>query len=212
MTFEEALHDIESHEFAAHVNLASDLATFLRIANDHESVRTLLSGIVSIDRQKHLLSEVLRLSRLEVDIRYENPWDSALAVFLWVLSLRSPRLAPVAAEATIQTRQCWWALRVAHGILRESLLQSTQASERHHVVSFARPVHLKSINVGERILWSSLLSKLRFPFNVLSYMDVATEPVGEEPRRVAWQADAPGYAFNLTSQAYDTSVIERVAA
>lgn len=212
MTFDEALRDIESLDFAARVNIASDLRTFLRVAGDQESVRTVANEIVSEEKQQRLLFEALRLSRMQVDFRYENPWDSALAVFLWLLSSKVPPLARVAAEAVVQARQCWWALRMAHGILRESLLRSTEVSEREHVVRFVRPVHSESTSVGERILWMSLLGSLRFPFDVLFHADIATEPLEEDPRIVAWQADVPGYAFNLTSQSWDTPLHERGAS
>ena len=47
MTFEEALLDIRSHEFAARLGAASDLRTFLRAAREQESVQTIFGKMSS---------------------------------------------------------------------------------------------------------------------------------------------------------------------
>lgn len=212
MTLDEALRDIESLEFAARVNIASDLRTFLRVAGDQESVRTVLSGITSEENQQRVLLETLRLSRLQVDLRYENPWDSALAVLLWVLSLKALPLARVAAEAAVQAPQCWWALRVAEGILRGSLPRSTQTSRRDdEVIPWALPLNLKNINAGENILRTALVRRVSFLVDIHLYVVASAELPYDLPATASWPLEKPDYVVDFTSQDSATPRAERIA-
>lgn len=213
MTFDEALRDIESLEFAARVNIASDLRTFLRIAGDQESVRTVLSEIASEEKQQRVLSQALRLSRLQVDLRYENPWDSALAVYLWVLSLKVLPLAQVAAEAAVQAPRCWWAFRVADGILRGTLPHSTQTSRRDDdVMPFVLPLNLKNIHAGENVLWSGLVHRLFFLVDIHLYVLASADLPYDLPKTGTWPLEKPEYVVDFTSKDSAAPRAERVAA
>lgn len=143
MTFEEALFDIRGHEFAARLGVASDLRTFLRAAGKQDSVQTIFdemsSGETSEESQRHVLCEILRLSRLRVDFRFQNPWDSALAALVWALSRVNLPLARLAVEAVMKAPQCWWAPRVADNIfeIKEEPMNSNDWVAEH-VMGFER--------------------------------------------------------------------------
>lgn len=213
MTFDEGLRDIESLEFAARVNIASDLRTFLRVAGNQESVTTVLSELASPQKQQRVFSEALRLSRLQVDLRYENPWDSALAVFVWVLSLRALQLARVAAEAAVQAPQCWWASRIAHDVLRGSLVRSTQASRRtDDFIPLVLPANLNNINAGENILLSDLVRQLSSRVAVQLYAQAVAGPMDDEQATITWRQEEPGYVGHSSTQLSATWHAERIVA
>lgn len=68
-----------------------------------------------------VLFEVLRqirdLSDLEVDRRYENPNDTALAVFLLLVTLVDTDYAFITADLVDRAQQCWYAKHIARRIL-----------------------------------------------------------------------------------------------
>jgi hypothetical protein len=120
MTTHGALQEVETLEFSARLNLASNLRLFYLAASREAAVGVLAAGL------RHdpdgmgsvLLTRILDLSRVTVDPRYRHPSDAALAVYLWLLGQSSP-LGAVAAEVIAQTPQCWWASRVAAPILEQ---------------------------------------------------------------------------------------------
>lgn len=124
MTASDAIKEIESDEFAARLNVAASIETFLRIAEEQESVRGLLSELDSVRERTRLFNRLLELSRSPADLRYENQWDVALAVYLWLLSLRDPGLRALAAAIVARTPQCWWAARISHYLLQQSYLHN----------------------------------------------------------------------------------------
>jgi len=118
VTFSEALREIESLDFSVRLNIASGLRTFLDIANQEEAVLVVRDRIRSTTRYWQLVRRTVDLLREEFDEQYENPADTALAVYTWLLneSRLETRRAPIAEQVTDQVaraRQCWWALKVA---------------------------------------------------------------------------------------------------
>jgi hypothetical protein len=130
MTLDEVMKEIESHAFAARVNVASDLRTFLRAAQAERSVNDLLEELDSPEKRPAVLSKIYELTQRQVDPRYENPWDTALAVYVWAMSVRDSDLATIAAEAAAQAPQCWWAAKLSRKILltQESPMPSASSS------------------------------------------------------------------------------------
>jgi len=121
MTLEDALREITSDDFAARLAIASDLRMFLRIASKQTSVRSVLAQMDSEENRRRILKQVLQLLRLDVDYRYENPWDTAIAVLLWILARRTPQLGVLAAQAALEAPQCWWVPRIVEDMLRDSV-------------------------------------------------------------------------------------------
>ena len=85
MSFEESLTEIESHEFAARLNLASDFKTFYRGMLQERSVRDLSQELNSLEKRLRLFLRTIQLARQLVDPRFENQWDATLATYLWVI-------------------------------------------------------------------------------------------------------------------------------
>ena len=162
MTVREAMREIESHEFAARLNVASNFRTFLRAAQRQEAVRTLLQELDSQEKRQQVFFRILELSRQRVDPRYENQWDTALAVYVWLINLKDFDLAKVAAEAAAQALQCWWAMKVSGHILLGSLTHSNAGVEQREVTSSSSisARETQASDVGEVILFGSFLSEM----------------------------------------------------
>lgn len=134
MNFEEATREVESLEFDARLNIASGLRLFLQIAQEEQAVSFLLSELKDREKLQALVSRVLELSHREIDSRYENPWDTPLAVYVWLISMKDFTLARIAAGAASLAPQCWWATKVS-----SEVLSSIQVSSYGKVVSLSVP-------------------------------------------------------------------------
>lgn len=113
MTFNEARREIESNEFAARINIASGIATLLAAASEEPAVRQLWTELLSDSSTLKLLVRVKELATENVDLRYRHPRDTALAVFLWLLSIRNHSLANIAAETISKVPRSFWAAALA---------------------------------------------------------------------------------------------------
>jgi hypothetical protein len=156
MIIREAMQEIESHEFAARLNVASDFRTFIQAAKSQEAVLTLWQELDSPEKCQQVLYRVFELSRQRVDPRYENPWDTALAVYVWLISSKDLDLARMAAEVAAQAPQCWWATKISRHILLEEQAYSGAGSEQHEL-SPVLPIPAKvtqNPDAGEAILFA----------------------------------------------------------
>jgi hypothetical protein len=114
---EELFSGIESHRFAALVNVASNLKTFLRALDAQPEARQLSAAIASSEVRSAVLARVIELTGKDFDQGYENPWDSALAADLWLLSRADPEMAAAAAARVRGCSRSWWANKVAEKAL-----------------------------------------------------------------------------------------------
>ena len=115
---EELFAQIESHRTAARVNVASGQVSFLQAADALEPVQKLGDlARVSVTNRAAIISRVGRLVAMRVDPRYQNPHDSALAIYLRVLHPVDKELAWIAASAVLDARNCWWASDMARRII-----------------------------------------------------------------------------------------------
>jgi hypothetical protein len=108
---------IESHEFAATVNLASDFKTLVRILQAEQPVQALAGSLQDPNEREAVGARVLALVKDEGGEGYEHPQDAALAAYLWLLAGRDARLASVAAAAVAKAPRCWWARKMAEEVL-----------------------------------------------------------------------------------------------
>lgn len=69
------------------------------------------------EAREYVLGELENLARLNVDPRYENPHDAALAALLWLAYFTDEKLADIAASAVDVAPQCWYAKKFARAIL-----------------------------------------------------------------------------------------------
>ena len=120
MNLNEALSIIESHEFAANLNVVGGTRPFFAAASREPAVIALRESIASSGfAMEEVLGHVSDLGTLEIDRRYENPNDTALAVLLWSLYFAdaNPGWACTAAEMVDRAPQCWYAKKLARRIL-----------------------------------------------------------------------------------------------
>ncbi len=128
MKIEQAMNEIESLELCARVNIASGYRIFLQLIQEEESVRILLRELNSREQMSKILQMVLnRISDIlqkQSDPRYENPSDTAIAIYLWVISVKDLNLAKAAAAFVDQAPRCWWAAKVSHEVLSNEPFRS----------------------------------------------------------------------------------------
>lgn len=144
MSFIEAMREIESHAFIARLGIASDFNSLLRAMKLEPSVQTISDELESRDKQDQVLSKILSLVRQRTDIRYENPWDIALTVYLWLLSSKGLSAARVAAQVIAEAQQCWWAKELAGKVLSDSYIHTASANTMNYA-SITGLVFKKSI-------------------------------------------------------------------
>jgi hypothetical protein len=172
MTFTEAMREIESHEFAARLNVASNFRTFLRAARQQRAVRILLNELDSPEKHQEVFFRVFELSRQQVDLRYENQWDTALAIYVWLISLKDPGLAKAAASVTTRAPQCWWAAKISrHILLEEQIRSDADIGQR----DFTPPSHISPrvtpvAKAGQSVLLANLLSNM--PERIVKFKNV----------------------------------------
>ena len=111
------LREIESHDFAVSLGIAGTERLFEELLATHSKVVTLLEEIsndpslVSI-----LINRIRSIQQLNHDPTYTNPYDTALAVYLWVLNFGAvdqPELARFAASEVLKINDLWWARNFA---------------------------------------------------------------------------------------------------
>lgn len=118
MSWKEALKEIESHEFAAKLNVVSSTQSFFGAASKQPAVLELYRHMIrSGDVREEALGRIHDLSGLEVDRRYENPNDTSLAVLLWLTHFSAPDYVGIAADLVDRAPQCWYAKKLARRIL-----------------------------------------------------------------------------------------------
>jgi hypothetical protein len=114
---EDLFQTIESHEFSATVNLASNFRTFLHILGSEQPVQSLARQLDDPAAREAVYSRVFALLKDQGEEAYEHPWDSALAAYLWLLAEHDRDLAKAAAAKVLEAPRCWWARKMAEQIL-----------------------------------------------------------------------------------------------
>lgn len=190
MSVKEAIKEIESHIFAAKLNVASDIRTFFVAARRENAVGQLLLALASSEVREQVLMRSLELAGQAVDPRYENPRDTALAVYVWLMSLKDWLLTEIMAEAIGQAPQCWWARKISRELLLGTRTRSSAGQDVRDFTGSPKVRH--SSDGGEVVLPIGLLSGLR-----MGNVSVAAipsrgdlqEPVGSQD----WFTDAMRY-------------------
>jgi hypothetical protein len=186
MTLNEAMKEIESHTFAARVNVASDLRTFLQAAQAEPSVKDLLEELDSPEKRPAVLSRIYELTQQQVDPRYENPWDTALAIYVWAMSLKDLDLAAIAAEVTARAPQCWWAAKLSRQMLltQESPMPSTSSSTSELAVQIIAGPTLQTFASAPTGI--SHMPHSQFPRQVMRVKSIHIECSQGEVKAEAW--------------------------
>jgi hypothetical protein len=120
--------DVESDAFSAQANLASGWTIF-RAALLENATTTRLSSILrdSPKNVETIVNRVQALVNAQIDHRYANPYDVALAAYLWSLSAVDPGTARIAAEIVLGARQTWWARETASALLATLVADAPRA-------------------------------------------------------------------------------------
>ena len=117
MNWKQALAQIETHEFAAELNLASGTRGFFRAVARDPAVGVVREGMLrSGEACEEVLSRIYDLTKLDIDLRYENMNDVPLAVLLWLMYFASFN-SGLAAYYVDHAPQCWYAKKLARRIL-----------------------------------------------------------------------------------------------
>ena len=178
MNWQEALNQIESPEFDANVNVVSGMKSFIRAVDSENAVKEarrlmLESGEV----REEVLGRICDLSVAEVDLRYENPHDTPLAVLLWLTYYSAPEFIDLAANYTIGAPNCWYANKLARSInlppTAETEVMRINVDESKTVVSSSSAVvlNVNMLDYGEKYHFmqnavANMRSTQSQPFNV----------------------------------------------
>jgi hypothetical protein len=117
MSFETALKEIESHNFAARLGVANNEAMLRAIATKEQSVVELMWLLRSSESASRLLSHTSFLIREQDDVRYRNSRDTAIAVYIWLLAQMQPSLGRLLAAEAIRAPRLWWGRKMALSVL-----------------------------------------------------------------------------------------------
>lgn len=118
MSLEQALHEIKSHEFAARLNVVSGMRAFFGAARAEPAVISIYRNMTeSGEAREEVLGRLQDLAQLEINPRYENPNDTALAILLWLTESTAPAHSQMAAALVDRAPQCWYAKKLARRIL-----------------------------------------------------------------------------------------------
>ena len=121
MDIREIFYKIESHDTSAQLNLAPNLRHLFLYAEKLECAQKLKKIINDPEIMTATLVRILSLSNEDIDIRYENPYDTAITIYLWALFLQSEIAGKIAANDVARLRQGWWAPRYAQQVLKETV-------------------------------------------------------------------------------------------
>ena len=114
---DELFKAIESHEFSAIVNLASDVKTFERILSSEIPLRELTQQMRNAEVRTAAYQRALALVADRGEEGHEHRWDSALAAYLWLLADTDVSLARLVATRVAAAPGCWWARKMAAKVL-----------------------------------------------------------------------------------------------
>jgi hypothetical protein len=131
---EKLMFEIETYEFAARLNIASSFKVFWRAASQEESIKELIKQLADCPGKSWwVFKRAIELSQKEIDSEYENPWDTALAVYLWVLSMINLEMAQSTAEFVIQAENGWWSTKFAQSLLKSHKHLSGASFQKHKI-------------------------------------------------------------------------------
>ena len=114
----QALAEVQSREFDIRLSVVSGLASFIRAADQLQSVRVLNRALMdSREAREEVFGRLNDLSNLAVDRRYLHPYDSALTILLWLTISSSLDYGLMSAEVVDRAPQCWYAKKLSRKVL-----------------------------------------------------------------------------------------------
>ena len=123
------MNQIESPTFAARFCIASGKKVFLAALASDATVNKLAGRLRARPRLiDKVLKRIRELARQQVDTRYENPLDTALAAYLWCLDQVDRGVARIGAEFVLGAPQIWWARELSNVVLQPGSRSSVTAN------------------------------------------------------------------------------------
>jgi hypothetical protein len=148
--------EIEGTEFVFEVGMASGLKHLRRLLRDQAVVHALAQAARNdLEVARIVLGRLVRLSRLRIDPRFENPNDIAIAAYLVVLSAASPQLCSAAVDEVLLSTNLSWAEQIARAFLEES----KQVSAAETIVVDGTPDRTASVSSVEATFPSGFLDE-----------------------------------------------------
>lgn len=136
MAFSDDLTTIEDRLFSAELNVVSSTRAFFGAISRNPVVLRVLREIrESGELLEDLLGHALELCEIVPDSRYENPYDTALATYLWLTHFSSEGISRSLAESIDGTSRTWYAKKLAYRILfqKQMLLSGTWPSTQGQI-------------------------------------------------------------------------------
>lgn len=174
MNLHEEMQTIESHEMAARLNLALNLRQLFGIAQGEEAINSLRKKLDDAETIKLILLRIHELVELSPDPRYENPYDTAIAIYLWVLFTNNNYVGGFAAEHASRLRQGFWTPEYVRHIQVGDILRNE--------ASLSKPIMLEPIDstrteANECLIITAMLgSNLRRTEFFIAWVGVSIKP------------------------------------
>jgi hypothetical protein len=137
VSFSTALQQIESHDFAAYLGVANNLEMLYTLATQEQGVGELAVLLRDHAVARNLLAHVASIIREQEDVRYRNPRDAAIAVYIWMLAQTQPALALLAAGAALNAPRLWWAKKAALSVTSGTWMEGTAEAKAHTLMAKA---------------------------------------------------------------------------
>jgi hypothetical protein len=154
MTYEEAIHRIESIQFSVEVNVVSSLASFVNAIRREEAVRLLVREMRS---QPHVWRDVcariIQLRMSPIDPQYENPHDVSLATYVLSSEWFNGWAGRFAARLVSNVQNTWWARRVAALVLKPQVSRTTPLRIGELFPTATTATSLRSNAVTRTFMW-----------------------------------------------------------
>ena len=192
---------IESHEMAAEVNVASDLRTVIEIVRMNPIVRELGEQLKKPGVAGRFLSRIFTLREQATDVRYENPNDTALFIYMWLLQRYNRFLALMASATICRVPNLWWAAKFATELIEQRLGQNVMAGEVSKPVPAANSAGDRVFVTDTSFLPSPLYLERSSTFTSRERSDLLTAVISGDPT-----------VPSVSVQSYDTGRLELIAA
>lgn len=138
MRLQELFQLLESLEFSARVNIASDPRVFRMVVRAEAPYRELVEKLSSSeDAQFEVAERTLKLADVLFDEGYEHPHDAAIATYLLALEATNSKLARSTAQTIRDLPRGWWSRIVSEHLIREGSNPARSSNACRLMVSFA---------------------------------------------------------------------------
>lgn len=118
MNWQEAQQRIHSPQFDAELNVVSGTNAFFRAVRNEPAVKFSLRLMKeSGDLQEQVLDRLHDLAAQDTDPSYENPYDTPLAVLLWLTHYSGYDSSILGAQYVNLAPRCWYASKLAQHII-----------------------------------------------------------------------------------------------